>query len=279
MVNANTELIGLFGHPVSHSKSPLMHNAMFHELGLNYLYLAFDVQPENLQAAIAGVRALGFRGLNITIPHKEAIIPFLDEISPEAKLIGAVNTVVNSNGKLIGYNTDGEGYLASLLEETGVQLQDKKIIILGAGGAARAISYALAKQQVKKITIINRDETRAEELVLSINNSKIDVANFAQLESCLHEAELIINTTSVGMSPNITGTLVKKEWINPQQIVSDIIYNPLLTKLLSDADAQGATIHEGLGMFINQGAIAFEKWTEIKADSSFMRQVVLDSLI
>ena len=132
MVNANTELIGLFGHPVSHSKSPLMHNAMFHELGLNYLYLAFDVQPENLQAAIAGVRALGFRGLNITIPHKEAIIPFLDEISPEAKLIGAVNTVVNSNGKLIGYNTDGEGYLASLLEETGVQLQDKKIIILGA---------------------------------------------------------------------------------------------------------------------------------------------------
>ena len=132
---------------------------------------------------------------------------------------------------------------------------------------------------MKKITIINRDETRAEELVLSINNSKIDVANFTQLESCLHEAELIINTTSVGMSPNITGTLVKNEWINPQQIVSDIIYNPLRTKLLNDADAQGATIHEGLGMFINQGAIAFEKWTEIKADSSFMRQVVLDSLI
>ncbi|MFT9487020.1 MAG: shikimate dehydrogenase [Tepidibacillus sp.] len=280
MVNSETGIIGLIGHPVAHSKSPQMHNASLRNLGLNDIYLAFDVKPENLKDAIQGMRALYFKGCNVTIPHKVNVIPFLDEISEEAARIGAVNTIVNKDGKLIGYNTDGEGYLRSLKEETGFQLQGKRIMILGAGGASRAISYTLSLQPIEGMVLVNRDLNKANALLNELKQTDYHKAiTYHELPNEIELVDLIINTTSIGMYPNIKETLIKKEWIQPHHLVSDIVYNPLETKLLQDAKAQGAKIHSGLGMFIYQGVIAFEKWTGITPDPNIMRRVVLDSIV
>ncbi|KXG44993.1 shikimate dehydrogenase [Tepidibacillus decaturensis] len=280
MVNSETGIIGLIGHPVAHSKSPQMHNASLRNLGLNDIYLAFDVKPENLKDAIQGMRALYFKGCNVTIPHKVNVIPFLDEISEEAARIGAVNTIVNKDGKLIGYNTDGEGYLRSLKEETGFQLHGKRIMILGAGGASRAISYTLSHQPIEGIVLVNRDLNKANALLNELKQTDFHKAiTYHELPYEMEQVDLIINTTSIGMYPNIKETLIKKEWIQPHHLVSDIVYNPLETKLLQDAKAQGAKIHSGLGMFIYQGVIAFEKWTGITPDTNIMRRVVLDSIV
>ncbi len=279
MESKQTEIIGLIGHPVGHSMSPVMHNAMFKELGLNYHYVAFDVQPSQLKEAITGVKALQIKGFNVTIPHKVSILPFLDEISEEAKVIGAVNTVVNLDGRLIGYNTDGEGYLQSLIEETGVFLQDKKIVILGAGGAAKGISYAFAKHPIAKLTIVNRDLEKANQLTDVIKN-RISVLSttYEQLNEVLQEVDIVVNTTSIGMYPNINETILPKDWIKANHLISDIVYNPLETKLLKDAKDQGAMTHSGLGMFVHQGALAFKKWTGYDANPNLMKKIVLEKL-
>jgi len=278
MINSETKLIGLIGDPISHSKSPIMHNTMLDKLGLNYRYLAFNVSANRLEQALDGIRALNIKGINVTIPHKVNVMKYLDDISEEAIKIGAVNTIVNQGGKLIGYNTDGEGYVRSLVEETGVSLKDKRIMLLGAGGAAKAIGYTLSMLNLGSIVIINRNLEKAAELKAVIGkNVSTDSAGIDEINDYINNVDIIINTTSIGLYPNIEQSLINKELINPSHLVSDIIYNPLITKLLIDADAKGAMVHTGLGMFIYQGAIAFEKWTGVYPDTKFMRDTVIDS--
>lgn len=278
MINSEIELIGLIGNPVKHSKSPLMHNSMFDKLNLKYQYLAFNVMQNDLERAINGIKALNMKGANVTIPHKVEAMKFLDEISDEASQIGAVNTIVNHDGKLIGYNTDGEGYLKSLIGETAISLKGKKIMILGAGGAARAIAYTLSQQNIDSIIIINRNIEKAKDLKVIIeSNTSTEIAEIADISKYIDNIDIIINTTSIGLYPNVDQTLIAKEWIKASHLVSDIIYNPLVTRLLADANEKGAMIHSGLGMFVYQGAIAFEKWTGIFPDTEFMRKTVIDS--
>jgi shikimate dehydrogenase len=279
MISSKTKLVGLLGHPVHHSQSPIMHNTAFARKQLDYAYVAFDVEPEQLDEAVAGIRALGLRGVNVTIPHKVAIMPMLDEIDPLAKRIGAVNTVVNDNGRLIGYNTDGTGYVRSLIEETGLDLRERVVTLLGAGGAARAVAFTLAEQGVKEIRIINRSRERAallaEHLGAIVPTSVVDPD---QASRVIADASLLINTTSIGMYPHVDEMPVPVEWLHPGLIVSDLIYNPLETKLLRQAKQIGAKTHSGVGMFVNQGALAFELWTGEQAPSEVMREIVLQQL-
>ncbi|MFY0546249.1 shikimate dehydrogenase [Brevibacillus sp. H7] len=279
MITSKTRLVGLLGHPVQHSQSPIMHNAAFAEKQLNFAYAAFDVEPDRLADAIAGIRALGLRGVNVTIPHKVAIMPLLDEIDPLAKRIGAVNTVVNDNGRLIGYNTDGMGYVRSLVEETKLDVQKQVVTLLGAGGAARAVAFTLAEQGVKEIRIINRSRDRAALLAEHLGEIvPTSVVEPGDASSAIADATLLINTTSIGMFPHVDEIPVPVEWLHPGLIVSDLIYNPLETKLLKQARLIGAKPHSGVGMFVNQGALAFELWTGEPAPSETMRNIVLQQL-
>jgi shikimate dehydrogenase len=279
MITSKTQLVGLFGHPVSHSQSPLMHNAAFMETGLPFAYAAFDVAPHNLEEAVAGIRALGLKGVNVTIPHKVAIMPMLDEIDPLAKKIGAVNTVVNVDGRLIGYNTDGMGYVRSLVEETGIVLDKQIVTMLGAGGAARAVAFTLAEKGVKEIRIINRSRERAALLAEHVGTIvPTKVVEQAEGKDVIADSSLLINTTSIGMHPNVSEMPVPTEWLHKHLTVSDLIYNPLETRLLKEARAIGAQVHSGVGMFVNQGALAFELWTGQNAPGEIMRKVVLEQL-
>jgi len=279
MISSKTKLVGLFGHPVHHSQSPVMHNTAFVHQQLDFVYMAFDVLPEHLHEAVAGIRALGLRGVNVTLPHKVAIIPLLDEIDPLAERIGAVNTVVNENGRLIGYNTDGTGYVRSLTEETGVDLRGQVVTLLGAGGAARAVAFTLAEQGVREIRIINRSPERAAQLAASLGAAvSACVVETEEAGRVIADSTLLINTTSIGMYPHVDDMPVPDEWLHPGLIVSDLIYNPLETKLLRQARAIGARTHSGVGMFVYQGALAFELWTGEQAPSGIMREIVLQQL-
>lgn len=279
MITSKTQLVGLFGHPVSHSQSPMMHNTAFSETGLGFAYAAFDVEPEDLEDAVAGIRALGLKGVNVTIPHKVAIMPMLDEIDPLAKRIGAVNTVVSREGRLIGYNTDGMGYVRSLVEETGIELDKQIVTMVGAGGAARAVAFTLAEKGVKEIRIINRSRERAAVLAEHVGTIvPTTIVEQGDGAAAIADSSLLINTTSIGMLPNVQETPVPAEWLHSGLIVSDLIYNPLETRLLKEARAIGATVHSGIGMFVNQGALAFELWTGERAPTEVMREVVLQHL-
>jgi shikimate dehydrogenase len=279
VITSKTQLVGLFGHPVHHSQSPVMHNAAFAAKQLPFAYAAFDVSPQGLADAVKGIRGLGLRGVNVTIPHKVEIVPLLDEIDPLAKRIGAVNTVVNENGRLIGYNTDGKGYVRSLLEETQIDLRDRVVVMIGAGGAARAVACTLAELGLKEIRIVNRSREKAQILaeLLSAHVSAV-VIEPQMAKEAMKDAALLINTTSIGMYPNVEEMPVAAEWLHPQLVVSDLIYNPLETKLLQTARKLGAQTHSGVGMFVNQGALAFELWTGVCAPTELMRETVLRQL-
>lgn len=270
-----TVLTGLFGLPVGHSLSPDMHNAAFRELGLNFAYMAFAIEKDQLRAAVEGIRAMSIRGVNVTIPHKVRVMEFLDEIDPEALSIGAVNTIVNDKGKLIGYNTDGRGYVRSLVEETGIKLKDKKVLLVGAGGAARAVGVSLALEGIKQITVANRSIEKAAELcdVLTQNVGTAVPIPLDEIKD-LKEVDIIINTTSVGMYPEIDDIPIPKEVLHTELLVSDLIYNPFQTKLLKEGQKIGSKTHNGLGMFVHQGALAFELWTGHQAPSDLMRSIV-----
>lgn len=279
MITSKTQIVGLLGHPVSHSQSPLMHNRAFAEKGLPFAYAAFDVAEEDLPEAVAGIRALGLKGVNVTIPHKVAIMPLLDEIDPLAKRIGAVNTVVNENGRLIGYNTDGMGYVRSLVEETGISLDQQVVTMLGAGGAARAVAFTLAEHGVKQIQIINRSREKATLLAEHVSEiAPTQVVEQEDGKEAIAASTLLINTTSIGMYPHVEDMPIPAEWLHRNMVVSDLIYNPLETRLLREARKLGARVHSGVGMFVNQGALAFELWTNESAPSELMRAVVLEQL-
>lgn len=273
------KLYGLIGYPVEHSMSPIMHNACFREFGMMHVYHAFNVHPDHLEKAIVGMKALGVAGFNVTIPHKINCMKYLDKIDELAMKIGAVNTVVNENGKLIGYNTDGLGFVKALKDEACETLTNKKILIIGAGGAARGIYMTLADSGVERIDIANRTIHRADEIISDCSDSVQSTSlSLQQAECALKNYDIIINTTSIGMYPHINEMPISLDHLGEKKIVCDIIYNPLETKFLKEAKKRGALIQNGLGMFVYQGALAFEKWQGKFPNIDDMKQIVLDKL-
>lgn len=268
------KLFAVIGDPIAHSMSPLMHNDLFQHYSIDAHYLPFHIKKESLQDAVKGLKTLGVSGFNVTVPHKVDIMGLLDQIDPLAKAIGAVNTVVNVDGKLIGYNTDGNGYVRGLTERLD-NLQEKSVLIIGAGGAARAIFYSLAHAGVKKLDIVNRTIDKAQKL---IDECPYDIASTVyekkQAEAILANYDVIIQTTSIGMSPNIEVTPLNVANLKVGAFVSDIIYNPFETLLLKEAKEQGAQTQNGLDMFAFQGALAFEIWTGIFPDTDRMKNIV-----
>jgi shikimate dehydrogenase len=273
------KLYALFGCPVHHSLSPLMHNDAFRNMNIAAHYHAFHVEPEDLKDALNGVRALGISGLNVTIPHKTAVMSLLDDVDPIARRIGAVNTIVNENGRLIGYNTDGPGYVRALEEEINVDIKEKRILLIGAGGAARGIYFSLADRGAKQIDICNRTVSKAKRLIDECDVGVSSVAySLNEAEERLGEYDILINTTSIGMYPNVEEMPLSLANIKEGTIVSDIIYNPLETKWLKEARKRNAIIQNGVGMFVYQGALAFEKWTGIFPDVQRMKKIVIEQL-
>lgn len=277
-----TKVYGILGYPVEHSASPLMQNAAFAASALDCVYVPFQVPPERLPAAIEGIRAMGLAGVNITIPHKEAVADFLDDISPEAKLIGAVNTVVNKDGRLVGHNTDGRGFLRSLEMEAGFHVPGKTALLLGAGGAARGVAVQLALAGAQKIIIANRRPERAFAIADVVTGNTAAATEITDLTSkalagVITKADLIINTTPLGMFPNTEAIPpLPIEHLKNGQLVADLVYNPMTTTLLQKAKAAGASTLGGLGMLLYQGAIAFELWIGQKAPVDIMRQALME---
>ena len=280
-ISGKTRVCAIIGDPVEHSLSPVMHNAAFKELGLNLVYVAFTVTPKELKTAISSVKSLGLRGLNVTMPHKNAVMNYLDEVDSTAKSIGAVNTILSNQGKLIGYNTDGNGAMIAL-QENGVYPEKKKMLLLGAGGAAKAISYQAA-QDVDELVILNRTPEKAKELAELLQKNfgkkvKGGTLSSAILEEELETTDILVNATSVGMNPDVNRSPVPSNLLKRDLCVMDIIYNPTETRLVMDAKAAGAKVVSGVEMLIYQGAVAFEVWTNCPAPVDVMRKAVLNEL-
>lgn len=270
-ITGHTRLTALLGSPVAHSISPLMHNEAFQLLDLDYTYLCFEVNEETLPAAVDGLKACGIRGFNLTMPNKNKIVELLDELSPAARLIGAVNTVVNDDGHLIGYNTDGVGYMQAV-KDAGYDITGKTITIMGAGGAATAICAQAALDGVEKIHIFARETSRfwdrTQKLAENINSTLPCKAvlhenkDTAALAQAISESALLLNATSVGMAPNTEGTIIEDTSLyHPDLIVSDVIYNPRETRFLKEAREAGCRTFNGMYMLLYQGAEAFRLWT------------------
>lgn len=281
MISGKTKICAIIGSPVEHSMSPAMHNAAFKKLGLDFAYVPFQVLPENLNDAVAGLRALNVVGFNVTIPHKIAIIPLLDSIDPLAQKIGAVNTVVNNHDKLTGYNTDAEGFYRALLQN-GVTPHGKNIALLGAGGASRAIACILAEKGAR-LTILNRREhlDKAEAIAALIKKGfgvAVEVLALDNLTAALRNIDILINASSVGMSPDSERSIVPAELLSGIPAVVDIVYNPLPTRLLKDAASAGAKTIDGLDMLVWQGALAFKMWTGQEAPLDVMKHVAEKAL-
>lgn len=276
----HTLLLGVMGDPIGHSKSPAMHNIALEASGIPGMYVPLHVKPEQLAEAVAGTKALGFSGFNVTIPHKVEMLKLMDELDESAVCCGAVNTVVIQNGKLKGYNTDGIGYVRSLKEELNSELSGKHITILGAGGAARGVVYALLREQPASVTVINRTVDKAEQLATEFSNDNLQVqsGSYEALDKVLSQTDILINTTSIGMSPNSDETPLEQSRIPEGIIVSDLIYNPLETRFLREAKSRGCTVVGGLGMFVYQGAYAYEYWTGQPAPVSVMRSALLEAM-
>jgi shikimate dehydrogenase len=281
IISGKTRVYGVIGDPIEHSLSPVMHNAAFEALGLDAIFLAFKVKPAEVSNAVNGMRAFSIHGLNVTMPHKTAVIPHLDEIDKNARFLNAVNTIQNRNGKLLGFNTDGVGALKAL-RENGVEPKGKKVLLLGAGGASRAIAFTLA-HEADELVILNRSIKPAKELVKQLKQAlpkKIlaDELSPNALEDNLVDAEILINATSIGMKPNANDTPVNPKWLRSNLAVMDIVYNPLETKLAKIAKEAGAKVVSGVEMLIYQGAASFEIWTGKSAPVQVMRKAALDRL-
>jgi shikimate dehydrogenase len=280
-ISGKTRVCAILGDPVQHSLSPVIHNAAFNEVGLNLVYVAFNVGVTELKDAILGAKTLGIHGLNITMPHKHSVMNYLDKINMTAKNIGAVNTILNKNGILIGYNTDGAGAMLAL-KENGICTEEKKLVLLGAGGAAKAIAYQAA-QEVEELVILNRTVEKAKQLakILQSFNAKVigKMLSNNVLYKELTTANILVNATSVGMYPDNNNSPVPSDLLTSDLCVMDIIYNPLNTKLLNDAKYAGAKTVSGVDMLIYQGAVAFEIWTKCTAPVEVMKKAALNELI
>lgn len=283
-ITGKTSLVGLIGWPVAHSLSPSMHNAAFAELGLDWAYVPLPVRPDDVEQALKGLAALSFVGANVTVPHKQAVMRYMDELSDSARITGAVNTIHFQNGKFSGYNTDAIGFLNSL-KEANCDPQGMRVAVLGAGGAARAVVFALARAGADSIIVLNRTAERGAFLVgdlaaafpnSSLTFEALTSESLAVLDSTV---DLVINSTSVGMYPNVEASPWPADVPMPANVIfCDLVYNPLETVFLARAHAAGATTVDGLGMLVHQGAYAFEKWTGQSAPVDVMRQACLSKL-
>lgn len=270
-ITGHTRLTGLLGSPVAHSISPLMHNEAFRLLGLDYAYLCFDVKEEGLKAAVEGLKNLGARGFNLTMPNKNKMAELADELSPAASLIGAVNTVLNDGGRLIGHNTDGTGFMRSV-RDSGCRIAGREITVLGAGGAATAICAQAALDGAKQINIFSRPSSRFHGRTVRLTDTisrrtactarMFDLADRTALRACLADSVLLVNATSVGMAPDTQATLIADASLFHEGLtVSDVIYEPRETRLLSLAARAGCRTFNGMYMLLYQGAEAFRIWT------------------
>lgn len=262
--NYKAELIGVFGHPVSENPTVVMHEAAFAELGLNWRYLTIEVLPQDLEAAMNGLRAFNMRGINLTIPHKVAVLPYLDEISPAAALMGAVNTVVRVGDRLVGENTDGKGFMTALTKDAAFEPRGKSVVVLGAGGAARSITVELALAGVERLTVVNRSPARGRELVELLNSktpAKAELAAWSGSYAVPAGTDMLVNATSIGLFPNVHEKPdIDYDSITRGMVVCDVIHTPT-TPFLEEAGKHGAQTVDGLGMLVYQGAIAFKLWT------------------
>lgn len=271
-INGRTKITGLFGYPVEHTLSPAMHNAAFQELGLNYCYVPFLVHPDYLASAVKAITALNLAGVNVTVPHKEKVLPLLDEIHEEASFIGAVNTIVNSEGRLIGYNTDGRGFMQSLSEKS-IAIEGKDIIIIGAGGASRAISYYLS-QKAKALYLYDIDTDKVGKLVSDLKQIRNNVFT-AEDVSVIERFHIIVNATPLGLKKEDPLPL-NTSFLREEQTVCDLIYKK--TPLLEAASKKGCATIDGLGMLLWQGVFAFELWTGKKPPAEIMRDALVNSI-
>lgn len=276
MITSKTKIYGLLGYPVKHSFSPLIHNPAFEAKGIDACYLCFETKPENIKEAIEGIRALNIQGVNLTIPHKETCLSYLDEIEKTAKLIGAVNTIVHRENKLIGYNTDGEGFIKALKEDLNFDLKDKTIFLFGAGGAGKAVGISLAKHGVKQIFIVDKNKKKARALAENIEENFSRTAielTHSHNQKAIKNADLLVNATPIGMNPS-DNLIINPVYFPKQLAIFDLIYNPAETKLLKAARKKGLKANNGLGMLIQQAALSFELWTDEQAPIEVMRKAV-----
>ena len=280
-IDAATRLYCIIGNPVSHSMSPAIHNAAFADKGINAAYVAFRV--EDVEGAIEGIRALGIHGASVTIPHKVTIIPLLDRVDEVAKMIGAVNTVVRKGDELIGYNTDGPGAARALKEKVG-DLSGKNVVIIGSGGAARAVAITLAvREGVASIVILGVIKEELKKLARDVARNcaaKVEghIIEDKRLSSALKKADILINASPLGMHPEEDSIPVPASLLRAELDVFDVVYNPLETKLIREAKKRGCRTVPGVEMFLNQGVLQFEMWTGRKAPVDLMRRIVMERL-
>ena len=281
MIDGHTRLVGLIGWPTRHSLSPLMHNAAFQSLMLNWSYVPLPVQLGRVENAISGLAALGFRGANVTIPYKEAIIPLLHSLYPEAKEIGAVITiVVETDGTLVGHNTDSLGFIAAL-QHSGFDPKGRSAVICGGGGAARAAVHGLLDAGARGITLLNRTLARAERLISAFVDERLhaETMSLETLVKAAEDGDLLVNATPVGMWPHVDGSIWPSDLpVSPHLTVFDLVYNPVETQLLQQAQESGARVISGLEMLLQQGAAAFELWTGKKAPIATMRTALQEEV-
>ena len=284
MIDAKTTLYGLLGNPVGHSMSPFMHNIFFEQCNINGVYMAFAVEPDRIGDAMRGLHAMGVKGCNVTIPHKEAVIPYLCGMSKAAEACGAVNTLIYTPDGYFGDNTDGAGLLAAMEAKHQWKAAGRNILMVGAGGASKGVSVAMALQGAAKICIANRSVEKAEKLaaqIASISDTVTEVCTIQDLQNAelYQEYTTVVNSTSLGMSPNVDACIpVRFDVLTGEHLVVDLIYNPLETKLLRLAREQGAQTMSGLGMFIYQGVLAFEAWNGVRPETGQIEQLVLERL-
>ena len=281
MIKGTTKNLGVMGWPIAHSLSPVLQNAAIEEAGLDYVYISLPVPPEKLKEAVAGLRAMQFTGWNVTIPHKQAIMAELDAVDEDARIIGAVNTVVNRDGHLTGYNTDCIGFMQPLAQQ-GFLPKGKEATILGAGGAARAVIWGLLRAKVKRITLGVRNPAKAARLAEEFAAyGEIQVLHWEDSAFAEHLAvtDLLVNTTPLGMYPHVEG-MPPVDWtkLKKDAIVYDIIYTPERTRFLSEAQAHGHAIINGEGMLAGQGAAAFTLWTGVAPDLALMKRALREEL-
>lgn len=279
MVSGTTKNLGVIGWPIAHSLSPAMQAAAIRSSGLDYAYIAMPVRPESLPAAVEGLRSLGFRGFNVTIPHKSAVMTLLDEVDEDARRIGAVNTVVNDNGRLVGHNTDVTGFLRGLSRQ-GVTVKGKQAVVLGAGGAARAVIWGLLREGASGIVVGVRNAAKAKE-TLSDFAEDVEVLSWDDdvFAESLASADILVNTTPLGMTPK-TEEMPPVDWnrVPKEAFVYDIIYTPGCTRFLREAKAHGHCVTNGVAMLVGQGAEALSLWTGVQPDEGAMEQALLAAL-